>query len=155
MLFNMTICHKYLTISLIGIIFDKNFNKKHKIMKRFNMDEDLFNVFFGGPVSSMKTVHDDYEINYTKDGAYLLIEVPGYNKNDLSIELDNGYLNVDGKRTYVLNGESRSRTISKRFRLNTGDGKNNDSIEATVEDGLLSIFVPNYKESSKKKIKIQ
>lgn len=94
----------------------------------------------------------DYEINYTKDGAYLIYEVPGFNKTNLKIELDNDHLTVEGKRTYKLNGEDVIKKISKKFKV----GMNYDSsqLEATVEDGILSVFVPNLQKKEKKQIKL-
>jgi len=103
-------------------------------------------------VSSKKLNDENYEINYTKDGAYLLMEVPGFNKSNLKVEMENGYIFVEGKRNYKLNGEEVTRNISKKFQI--GDGYNAESCEATIEDGLLTVFVPNMKKIEKKRISI-
>jgi len=102
--------------------------------------------------SSKKLNEENYEINYTKDGAYLLMEVPGFNKSNLKVEMENGYIFVEGKRNYKLNGEEVTRNISKKFQI--GDGYNAESCEATIEDGLLTVFVPNMKKIEKKRISI-
>ena len=102
--------------------------------------------------STSNSSDESYEINYTKDGAYLLLEVPGFNKSNLKVEMENGYIFVEGKRTYKLNGEEVTRNISKKFQV--GDGYNADSCEATIEDGLLTVFVPNMKKIEKKRISI-
>jgi len=95
---------------------------------------------------------DVYEINHTKDGAYLFFDAPGFNKNNLKVEMENGVLHIEGKRTYKINGKEKNRVISKEF--NIGEGYNPNSIEATIEDGLLTVFVPNYKKQEKKRISI-
>ena len=70
----------------------------------------------------------------------------------LKVEMENGYVFIDGKREYKLNGEEKSKSISKQFTV--GEGYNPASIEATIEDGLLTVFVPNYKKQEKKRISI-
>ena len=121
-----------------------------------NYDFDrIFENFFSNPnvkLKSTSNLDDKYEVNYTKDGAYLLMEAPGFNKTNLKVEMENGFLFVEGKRTYKLNGEEVSRTISKRFQI--GDGYQSEAVEATIEDGLLTVFVPNMKKIEKKRISI-
>jgi len=95
---------------------------------------------------------DDYEVNYTKDGAYLFFNVPGFNKSTLKVELDNGIIDIQGSRTYKLNGEEKTKKLSKQFKI--GNNYNDTLIEATTEDGILTIFVPNYKKETKKTITI-
>ena len=58
--------------------------------------DDLFNGFFLPRVISNETVMrtDIYE----KDGYYHLeIELPGYNKEDVDLEISEGYLTISAK----------------------------------------------------------
>lgn len=93
-----------------------------------------------------------YEINHTKDGAYLFFDTPGFNKSNLKVEMEGGVLHIEGKRTYKLNNEEKKKTVSKQFKI--GDDYDASSIEATIEDGLLTVFVPNYKKQEKKRISL-
>lgn len=93
-----------------------------------------------------------YEINHTKDGAYLFFDAPGFNKSNLKVEMEGGVLHIEGKRTYKLNNEEKKKTVSKQFKI--GDDYDVSSIEATIEDGLLTVFVPNYKKQEKKRISL-
>ncbi len=121
---------------------------------------DLFDKVFGGnpnynfKTSVVKTSNGDenYEVNYTKDGAYLFFDAPGFNKSNLSVEMSDGKIYISGKRTYKLNGEELTKTINKEFKI--GNDYNSKSVEATIEDGLLTIFVPNYKKEEKKRISL-
>jgi HSP20 family molecular chaperone IbpA len=122
---------------------------------------DLFDTFFNNrgrnnfnySTTVLKNGSDEtYEINHTKDGAYLFFEAPGFNKTNLKAEMEDGVLYINGKRTYKLNGEEKTKTINKEFKI--GDGYNASSIEATIEDGMLTVFVPNYKKQDKKRISI-
>jgi HSP20 family molecular chaperone IbpA len=63
--------------------------------------------------------------------------------------MEGGVLFIDGKRTYKLNGEDSERVISQKFKI--GQNYNPDNIEATIEDGILTVFVANYKKTDKKK----
>lgn len=119
--------------------------------------EPIFGKLFG-PDNYRSTVitksdeEGNYEINHTEDGAYLFFEAPGFNKNNLKVEMEGGVLFIEGKRTYKLNGKEKTKNISKKFTI--GNGYNPNSLEATIEDGLLTVFVPNYKKQEKKRISI-
>jgi HSP20 family molecular chaperone IbpA len=123
-----------------------------------NLDR-MFDSIFGGQnqiswSSSIVRTDEDttYEINHTKDGAYLLFEVPGFNKTNLKVELEGGKLLLEGKRTYKVNGEEKSKKISRSFDL--GQGYDASSVEATIDDGILTVFIPNYKKQEKKRISL-
>lgn len=123
---------------------------------------DLFDTFFNSRGRSnynytTTLVNNDsgsklYEINHTKDGAYLFFDAPGFNKSNLKVEMESGVIHIEGKRTYKLNNEEKKKTISKQFKI--GDDYDASSIEATIEDGLLTVFVPNYKKQEKKRISL-
>lgn len=122
--------------------------------------DEIFDEIFGGSprhiyrtsVAAKNNDSEDYEINYTKDGSYVHFEVPGFDKSNLKIELEKGIIHIEGKRTYKMNETEKTKTVSKRF--NIGDVSASESIEATIENGLLTIFVPNYKKQEKKTINI-
>ena len=77
-----------------------------KIMKysprRYDLFDDMFDDFFGtAPVASiMKTdIHE-------KDGYYTLdVELPGYKKEDINMEIANGYLTIKAK--HEVNDEEK------------------------------------------------
>lgn len=110
------------------------------------------NSYYKTSVFTKNNGEENYEVNQTKDGAYLFFEVPGFNKEILKVEMEDGTLHIEGKRTYTLNGEKKTKSISKQFKI----GKEYDAteIEATIEDGLLTVFVPNYKKQEKKRISL-
>lgn len=121
---------------------------------------DLVNKFFNDTpnyqyykkTTLKDTDNENYEIDYTKDGAYLFFDAPGFNKTNLKVEMENGVLHIEGERTYKMDGETKSKSILKQF--NIGEGFNPESVEATIEDGLLTVFVPNFKKQEKKRVSI-
>ena len=65
--------------------------------------------------------------------------------------LENKDIKITGKRVYNKNGDTK--TIKHRFNLNNYQ-INENSIEATVANGILTLFLPNYVETGKKTITI-
>jgi HSP20 family molecular chaperone IbpA len=132
----------------------------------------IYRSFFGGPSYDFEKVlemlnydrptykstklttetKDSHEINYTKDGAYLFFEAPGFNKTTLKVEVENGIIHIQGSRTYKLNGEEKTKSIEQQFTI--GVDLNPESIEATIEDGLLTVFIPNFKKQEKKRVSL-
>jgi len=114
-----------------------------------NFDK-LFNRLFDdyGTSYSYKIVSENpqsqCDVNLVKDGAYLSFEVPGYNKSNLKIELENDKLIIKGERKINSSGQESIKTLSKEFKL--GFEIDASTIEATCEDGILTVFVPNYKK---------
>jgi len=94
---------------------------------------------------------DEYDIESTKDGAYISFEVPGYTKDNLEIVLENKEIKITGKRVFNKKGETK--TIRHNFKLNNYQ-INEGNIEATVSNGILTLFLPNYVEMEKKTITI-
>lgn len=94
---------------------------------------------------------DDYDIELTKDGAYVSFEVPGYTKDNLQIVLENKNIKITGKRVFNKKGETK--TIRHNFKL-VDHQINEANIEATVANGILTLFLPNYVETGKKTINI-
>lgn len=94
---------------------------------------------------------DEYDIELTKDGAYVSFEVPGYTKDNLQIVLENKNIKITGKRVFNKKGETK--TIKYNFKLYDNQ-INEANIEATVANGILTLFLPNYVETGKKTINI-
>jgi HSP20 family molecular chaperone IbpA len=127
----------------------------------------MFDKFFNSPTNYYSSTYrlvpvdeqaeyvkdEDYEINHVKDGAYLHFEVPGFNKENLEITVEGSELVLEGARTYKVNGVEKQKTISKRVKLN--NTYNSSTIEATIADGILTVYIPKYnKETEKRKNKI-
>ena len=120
--------------------------------RKFDLFDDMFDGFFPtelnrqGFDSIMKTdVHE-------KDGYYTLdIEVPGYKKEDVTMELSNGYLSIkathnttdeekDAKGN-LIRQERYTGETSRSFYV--GDGIKYSDVKASYKDGILTISVPS------------
>lgn len=121
--------------------------------------DDFFTPFF----ERNRADHIKVDIS-EKDGNYILeMDVPGYDKKDISIELDNGYLTVKANKQEETDEKDKNQNYIKRERKRyactrsfyVGDVKE-DSIKPSLENGILKITFPKVEpESTKKQIPIK
>jgi HSP20 family protein len=89
-----------------------------------------------------------YFVDEKEDNFILEIPVPGFQQDDISVEIENDLLVITGENTESYWTED----FVKKFKLpNTVD---QDSIEGKISDGILTIKLLKKKESLPKKIKI-
>ncbi len=127
------------------------------IPRRFYLD-DIFDDFM--PTRRNDNMKCDI---YEKDGNYHIeMDIPGFKKEDISIEVDDGYLTIEAEKNTENNEENEDRNYIRRERsynsykrsFYLGD-LDQDSIEAKFNDGMLNITVPKKElTSNKKKIDI-
>jgi HSP20 family molecular chaperone IbpA len=129
------------------------------MMAYYNNLDRLFDQFFNDNSGMYKTykivsanqneTNDDYEINVVKDGAYLHFEVPGFNKTNLDVLIEGSELVIEGSRKFKMNGEEKEKQLNRRVELhNLYDPT---TVEATIEDGILTVYIPSFKKDSQKK----
>lgn len=91
-----------------------------------------------------------HEATESEDHYLLSMDLPGFKKDNLTIELDGTTLNISGERKRdgnVIATFARSFTLPK-----TVDGS---KIEAHHEDGVLSLYLPKTPVAKATKIEIQ
>jgi HSP20 family protein len=120
------------------------------IPKSFYLD-DIFDNFDSTRNNNMKC--DIYE----KDGDYHIeIDIPGFDKKDIKVECDNGYLTVTAKKDEEAEDKSknyirRERSYGKYQRsFYIGDMDSNE-IRAKFKHGMLKIIVPKVETKETKK----
>jgi len=129
------------------------------MMAYYNNLDRLFDQFFNDNSGMYKTYKlvstnqndkdEDYEINIVKDGAYLHFEVPGFNKTNLDVLIEGSELVIEGSRKFKMNGEEKEKQLHRRVELN--NLYDPTTVEATVEDGLLTVYIPSFKKETQKK----
>ena len=109
----------------------------------------VFDDFFNGGFSSQTGVLKTDIVE--KDGNYVLsMEVPGYKKEDIQIELTEGYLKVTATKHSntdekddngrIIHKERYSGTQSRSFYV--GDNYHQEDIKASFDNGELTITLP-------------
>lgn len=112
----------------------------------FGFFDDVFDdffkpVFYGGRSNSMKT-----DLKETDKEFELAIDMPGYEKSDINLTLENGYLTVNAKREEKEEDEKnyvrreRSFTCSRSYFV--GDAVTEEDIKAKYANGTLTLNVP-------------
>ena len=124
--------------------------------------DNFFDNFFNNDFHN--DFHNDFspkvDISETDDSFNFQFAVPGMNKNDLSIEINKGYLTVSGERKFdnkkenyhsIENGFGK---FSRSFQL--PDEIDESKINASHRNGLLNISIKkDAKTSIKKTIEIK
>ncbi len=91
----------------------------------------------------------------TKIGV--IAEIPGLDKKDLNVEVEDGVLTVSGDKSHgfdegeakVLRRELKHSSFKRQFTL--GDMFDGDNISANFKDGILSIEIPKIEPALPKK----
>ena len=125
---------------------------------KFYLD-DFFDDF--APMGRVKGMDMKCDI-YEKGGnVHIELEVPGFNKNDIKIDVEDGVLTVEANKKEEKEDKDKNYYRKERIYGSTsrqfyvGD-VDEDSIKANFSDGVLKVIVPKQEEiSSKKKIEIE
>ena len=116
---------------------------------------DIFDEVFSDPFfgeKENKIMKTDVK---EKDGNYILeIDIPGYDKEDIQLELRDGYLTVtatkneekEDKKAKYLRRERFSGMCSRSYYV--GDNVKEEDIKANFKNGILKVEFP--KEPEKK-----
>ncbi|HOP66028.1 MAG TPA: Hsp20/alpha crystallin family protein [Bacilli bacterium] len=130
------------------------------VPKRIDFD-DFFDDFF--PLER-KTFYKNEELKcdiYEKDGKYHLeMDIPGFDKNDINVECENGYLTItasknqekdDSTKKYIRKERSFNK-YQRSFYIGDVDSKD---IKADFKNGILNVIVPILdRKENKSKIEI-
>lgn len=112
---------------------------------------DIFDEVFADPFfgeKENKIMKTDLK---EKDGKYMLeIDVPGYDKEDIKIELNEGYLTVSAEKNEEKEDKDKHAKYLKRERFTgmcsrnyyVGEDLKEEDIKASFKNGILSIEFP-------------
>ena len=119
---------------------------------------DLLDEMFDEPFMQRGLFKKESSIMKTdiqeKDGNYILeIDMPGYDKEDIRIELENGYITVTANKEIKKEEDSKSHYLHKeRFygscsrSYYVGEGIEEEQIHAKFKNGMLTLTFPKKNE---------
>ena len=94
------------------------------------------------------------------DKSYLLeVDLPGYSKDDIKIDITDGYLTINAKVEKENNDDSKNYVRRERFTgevsrsFYVGDDIKEDEVKASFKNGILTLEVPKLSLEDKKKDK--
>ena len=128
--------------------------------------ERLFDEFFGDPFMPAFNRHDPLfgknarnlmktDVRETENAYELDIDLPGFKKDEVKIELDGGYLTISAAKGLDKDEERYTGECSRSFYV--GEALEPKDVSATFEDGILKLSfpkAPEKKEPEKKTIAI-
>lgn len=138
----------------------------HSIIKRmFDMedvfDELMFNIFNLKPVSTKSIV----PVNFKEDveNYYIEIKAPGLNKDNISISVEDGCLEIKGdvskentkldkNETYHIKEFSK---VSFNRRIKIPEKADIEKIKASYDNGIINIVIPKSEKHKPRIIEIE
>ncbi len=123
------------------------------VPKRYYLD-DFFDDFLTTSNSTKSQMKCDI---YEKGGDYHIeMDIPGFEKKDINIEADNGYLTITAEKHDEVDDEEknyirRERTYGKYQRSFYLGDLETDNIKAEFKDGMLKLTVPKKEAIETKK----
>jgi len=119
---------------------DQWFDRAFNLSRWHNPGSQLFDRSF--QESFRVDVYDD------ADNYYVLAELPGVDRKDIDIQLENAVLSISGKREFETKSFQFARTIT------VADDIDPNKVTAKLEDGLLKITLAKAEERKPKAITI-
>lgn len=110
----------------------------------------VFNDLFYDPFMNRSTIDTMRTDIVEKDGQYILsVELPGYKKEDIKMQLNDGYLKIEATKNvnndvtdddgHIIRRERFNGSCSRNFYV--GDIKEED-IKASFDNGELKVYIP-------------
>ena len=117
--------------------------------RNFDLFDDLFddNFFNKKEKNLMKT-----DIKEKKDKYIIEMDLPGFEKENIKLELNNGYLTISGKQENKIDEEEEKYVHKERFygectrSFYVGDNIKEEDIDAEFKNGTLKIDIPKKEE---------
>jgi len=125
--------------------------------------DSIFDQFFGrGEDDETSTVWAPRtDLSETDEAFRIRLDVPGMKKEDITVNLQNNTLTVSGERSSERTEEGEEyvrveRAFGNFHRTFTlPDAVDQENVEASYEDGVLTINVPKTDTSTRRQIEIQ
>lgn len=105
-----------------------------------------------------RSISPRYQLHETKDAFTLTLEMPGVDKDSLSIEADRETLTVRGRRTESVEGLRpllRERVVADYHReFSMDDTVNWEGITASIQEGVVTVTIPKAADLVPRKVSI-
>jgi len=106
---------------------------------------------FGGTGSPSRFPVDLYE---DKDNTYVRAELPGVNRDDINVEMVEGYLTITAARKTPAADGSGEESFSFSRSVSITDEVQADKVSAAYENGVLTVTLPKREEAKPRKISV-
>jgi len=124
----------------------------------------LFDYYFGSDWDASEQVHATWnplvDVVELEEEILLVAELPGVDKNDIKISVNNGILSLNGEKKVPENAKNDCYHCSERFFgpfervFNLPATVSESNIAADFKDGLLKIRLPKTEAAKPREIQI-
>jgi HSP20 family protein len=126
---------------------------------RRTLDETFGGSGFGLPLSSALSWSPLVDLEETDDAYLVEADLPGVKRGDVDIELVGNELVISGEikereRKGILRRQTR-RTGRFDYRVTLPDSVDAEKIDASLNDGVLTVRVPKSERARRRKIEIK
>lgn len=132
---------------------------KNELRERnyYGLRDSLFdNIFF--PYEHKENNMMKTDVKENENDYELQVEVPGVNKENISIDYENGYVTIAAKINKSKDEKDKEGNYIRRERYSGSYSRSyyvgdvdRESIKAKLDNGVLSIIVPKAKAEEQKK----
>jgi len=92
------------------------------------------------------------------DKVGIVAEIPGLDKKDLNVEVEDGVLTVSGEKSHGVFDETKAKVLRRELKHSSfkrqftlGELLDGGNINASFEDGILSVEIPKVEPALPKK----
>lgn len=127
---------------------------------RYELDRLFDDVFEGRSGERTNGWVPAADLVETDDAYEVTLEIPGFDREDLEVTVDQGVLSLSGRRTADHDQEGRTYHLRERvtgqFRraFSLPNSVNAEDVSATYERGVLRVHLPKQPEAKTRKIEV-
>ena len=133
------------------------------MLSLFNPFEELMNEeFFNGRRAAAQRAHQPaVDVREDKDAYHIEAELPGFKPENVDVNVDNGVLTVTAERRYEKRDEEKGyQRVERRYgtfrrSFTLPDSVSPDQIEATLQEGILSVRIPKRETATPRRIQVK
>lgn len=90
-----------------------------------------------------------------KDNTYVRAELPGLAREDINLEIVDGYLSLNATRKVTDDDGKVTETFSLSRSIALPEAVQTDKVSAAYENGVLTVTLPKREEAKPKKVTIE
>jgi len=114
----------------------------------------LFDTALGGFAGATAQTRFPVDLYEDKNNTYVRAELPGVTREDINVEMVEGYLTITAARkTPATDGEGEQ-SFSLSRSVSVPDEVQADKVSAAYENGVLTVTLPKREEAKPKKITV-
>ncbi len=148
---DITMAEETTALREIERLFDRMNRQIEQASRSFREGEPV-SVFYGDTMP--------VDIIERDDEYHIIVDMPGFEKDDVSLQVTDHTLRIEAERTVseeeedenYVRRERSTRTMQRRVSL--PDEVEGDAAKAKLEDGVLSITIPKVESAKARKVEI-